>query len=163
MITRDILRAWGACYTDAEIAGLVPEAGLTPLQVLDLEIPAIDRLWVVLHEDVIPARDLRLLACRWARGALDAERAAGREPDPRSWAAVETAERYAVGEATVEQLAAARAAARAAAWAARAAVRYAVSDAAWDAAWAVRDASDAWAATQLNDARAVIAALEAGK
>ena len=74
--------------------------------------------------------------------------------DPRSVAALDVAERYALGQATDEELAAASDAARdaasdaarAAAWAAaRAAARAAASDAARDAAWAA--ASDAaWAA-----------------
>ena len=73
--------------------------------------------------------------------------------DPRSVAALDVAERYALGQATDEELAAASDAARDAAWAARAAARAsaraaaraAASDAAWAAAWAA--ASDAaWAA-----------------
>ena len=71
-------------------------------------------------------------------------------PDPLSIAAVDVAERYANGEATIEELAAARAAARDAARAARAAARDAARaawDAAWDAAWiAARDA--AWIAAR---------------
>jgi hypothetical protein len=55
-------------------------------------------------------RILRERACWCARQAL----ALVPEPDPRSLAAVEVAERYARGEATDAELAAARAAARAA-------------------------------------------------
>jgi hypothetical protein len=64
--------------------------------------------------------------------------------DPRSIAALEVAERFAHGNATAEELAAARAAARAAAWAAAGA---AARDAAWAAAGAAaRDAAGAAAA-----------------
>jgi hypothetical protein len=77
-------------------------------------------------------RTLRVFACCVARGALEAERLLGREPDPRSWAAVEVAARYLDGNATDAELAAARAAARAAAWVA---ARAAAWDAAWDATW----------------------------
>ena len=59
--------------------------------------------------------------------------------DERSIAALDMAERYANGEATDEELAAARAAARAAASAAASdAARAASSDAAWAAAWAAQ-------------------------
>ena len=70
-------------------------------------------------------------------------------PDPLSIAAVDVAERYANGEATIEELAAARAAAWAAARAAWDAARAAVSAAAWAAvSAAARDAARAaaWAA-----------------
>jgi len=60
-------------------------------------------------------RVLRRFACDVAEGALRAERRAGREPDPRSRAAIEVARRHAVGRATDEELAAAGAAAGAAA------------------------------------------------
>ena len=69
--------------------------------------------------------------------------------DPRSLAALDVAEWFANGEATVEELAAAMDAARGAAWgAARAAAsdtaRAAASDTVWDASWAAaRDAQEA--------------------
>ena len=53
---------------------------------------------------------LRLFAADCAERALLRERTAGREPDSRSWAAVEVARRYARGEATRDDLAAAWAA-----------------------------------------------------
>ena len=86
----------------------------------DSRVPTEDRVWlgIALLDD--PRR--RLFACDCAERALGRERDAGHELDPRSWAAVEVARRYARGEATDEELAAARdsawAAARAAAWAA---------------------------------------------
>ena len=148
MITRAMLRDWDACYDDDEIAALVPVAGVTPLEVLDANIPAEDRLWVLLHEEIIPARELRLLAVRWARGVLDGERAAGREPAAESWAAVDVAERHARGEATDTELAAARVSARAAAGsAARTAAAEAAADAAAEAAAWAADARDRDAAS----------------
>jgi len=112
---------------------------MTPLEVLDAPITVEDRMLVLLHEEVIPAATLRLLAVRWARGALEAERAAGREPAAASWDAVDVAERYARGEATDAELAAARVSARAAAGsAARTATAEAAADAAAEAAaWAL--------------------------
>ena len=53
-------------------------------------------------------RELRLWGCECAERALLRERERGREPDPRCGAAVETARRYANGQATAEELAAAR-------------------------------------------------------
>jgi len=161
IVTRQQLRDWDACYTDEQIAELVPSEGLTPLQVLDADVPAQDRLWVVLREDVIPARELRLLACKWAREAL----ALAGNPDPRSVAAVDTAERFARGEATTAELSAAWAAASdaaraaasdAASDAARAAARAAARDAARAAAWAA--ASDAARAAQIEDCKRVLSA-----
>jgi len=79
--------------------------------------------------------------------------------DPRSLEALDVAERHARGEATDDELEAARAAAADAAWAAaraaaHAAAHAAAADAAWDAAWdaarAARAAAadDAWAAAR---------------
>jgi len=164
-ITVQYLRQRGACcsepgnrYSDEALAPLGPPEGLTPLEVCDLSvIPAEDRLWVILHEDWIHAAELRLLACWWARGAL----ALGGTPEPRSVAAVETAERFAIGRATPEELdaawAAARDAARDAAWdAAWAAARDAAWAAAWEAAWAAAwdAARDAARAAARDAARA---------
>jgi hypothetical protein len=144
IITRELLREWNACYCDDKINYYVPESGLTPLQILDLDIPTEDRLWVILREEIIPARELRLLACKWARGAL----AVAGNPDPRSVAAVDCAERFAMDEVTAEELDSARAAAWAAA---QAAARYADWAAAWAAARAAAQAAAryaAWAAAQ---------------
>ena len=130
-ITREQLRRWGACYDDERIAELVPEAGLTPLEVASLDIPAEDRLWVLLREDIVPACDLRLLACGWAEAACVK---AGCN-DARSLNAIAVGRRYAHGEATEAELASARSAAESAeAWSAWAAAWEAARSAAWSAA-----------------------------
>lgn len=115
-------------------------------------------------------RVARLFAADCAEAALLGERAYGREPDVRSWEAVEVAHRYANGFVTDEE----RAAAWAAAWAvARAAVWTDAGEAVWaaagvaaravagDAAWAVAGdaAADAaratgWAAVEDDDGTA---------
>jgi hypothetical protein len=77
---------------------------------------------------------LHEFACRCAEEALLQERAAGREPDPRSWAAIEAKRAWLRGEID-------GAAAWSVAWAAARAAARAASDAASDAAWSV-----AWAA-----------------
>ena len=96
---------------------------------------------------------LHEFACVVAERALQRERDAGREPHPDSWRAIEVKRAWLRGEATDEQLDAARAAARfaavdtarftavdtavaaavAAAWSAAVATAWC---AAWDAAWA---------------------------
>ncbi len=97
----------------------------TALDILRVtDCPAEDRLWVVCHEDLIDARTLRLFAVWCARQAL----ALIDNPDPRSIAACDVAERFANGQATNDELDAARDAARDAAW-------DAARDAAWAAAW----------------------------
>ncbi len=95
----------------------------------------------------LTASILGRFACDCAQRALERERAAGREPDPRSWEAVGVARRYAYGKATQAELEAAWAAASAAkdaaasaAWAAASAAR-AAAWAAWAAASAARDAA----------------------
>lgn len=148
LITRELLRKWGACYDDEKIASLVPEEGMTPFQILDLDIPEFDRMWVILREDVIPASELRLLACDFAEVALQLIE----DPDHRSVKAIEVARAFANGVATEEELAAARDAALAAALAAAGDVAGdAARDAARAAAWGTaRDAgcAAAWAAAR---------------
>ncbi len=162
-ITIDDIRDWNPCYDPSRY---IPEGWTgTALDILRLkECPAKDRLWVVLREECIDTKTLRLFAVRCAREAM---RLTG-WADPRSVAACDVAERYAHGGATKTELEAARnaawsavyaavraAAARAAAYAAayaasRAAVR-ASRAAAWTAyvvARAVADAADAVAREQ---------------
>ena len=85
------------------------------------QIPAVDRIWVVCYEGWIDDKTLRLFAVWCARDALSMVD----NPDPRSINACDVAERYANGQATDDELAAA---ARAAVWAA--------ADEARAAAWA---------------------------
>jgi len=54
-------------------------------------------------------RTARLFACECAERALKRERAAGREPAEASWQSIAVAKRFAFGEATREELSAARA------------------------------------------------------
>ena len=87
-------------------------------------------LWVATRPGVLSDRELRLLAVFCAR------RVQHLLADQRSRDAIGTAERFANGDATSEDLAAAKAAADAAWAAARAAARAAAADA---AAWAAAD------------------------
>ena len=119
-------------------------------------IPARDRLWTVLREDMIPAAILHEFGCWCAEQAL----LKIANPDPRSVQAIEVKRRWIRGEAADDELAAARDAAwdaaRAAAWdAARAAARAAAWAAARDAAWAA-----AWAAARAAQIKHLIEMLE---
>jgi hypothetical protein len=103
------------------------------------------------------ARPLKLWACDCAERALLRERAAGREPDPRSWKGIEIQRAYLDGKATIEELKEAERASSAA----RSAASYAASSAAWaaassaasDAAWdAARNAASYAASSAASDA-----------
>jgi len=142
-ITRELLRRWCACYIDERIAALVPEAGLTPLEVANLDIPAKDRLWILLRDDIVPARELRLLACDWAESAC---RKSG-WADARSLEAIAVARRFAVGEASEAELAAARSAA----WSARSAA-WSTSKSAWSPRGAAAEAAAAAADVRAMEA-----------
>ena len=107
------IRSWGPCYDPNKY---LPEnwKGST-VDILKIQaIPAEDRLWVVCREELIDSRTLRMFAVYCAREALKLVP----EPDPRSVAACDVAERFANGKADGDELAAAWAAAAAAAWAA---------------------------------------------
>ena len=96
---------------------------------------------------------LHEFACAVAEQALLKGRESGKEPDPRSWQAIKVKRRWLKGEASSEELEAARAAAweaweareaaEATAWAAARAAARAAGAAAWEAAWAA-----AWAAAE---------------
>ncbi len=103
-------------------------------------------IWVATRKGVLTEKELRLFACWAVRQVWHFL------TDKRSRKAVEVSERYANGEAMIEELAAARAAAWAAAWAAardaaRDAAWAAARDAAWAAAWDAARAA-AWAAAR---------------
>ena len=89
-------------------------------------------IWVATRDGVLTDRELRLVACWSVRQVWHLL------TDERSRNAVEVAERYAVGDATDDELAAAWDAASAAA---RDAARVAARDAAWDAARAAARAA----------------------
>jgi hypothetical protein len=131
--------------------GFDPDAPVSIVTILDSN-GLDDALWCLRAVEGHD-KELRLLAVRFARDVQHLM------TDPRSLAALDVAERFANGEATEAELAAARDAAkatadaawdaRAAAWAAAAAAWAArdAADAARDAADAARDAADAaWAA-----------------
>jgi len=130
-VTVDQIVSFGPCdppYTRDYVTELFAgRETVTALDILDMDIPAIDKLWAVLRPELIPELDLHELACRFAEVALEAEVKAGREPDKRSWEAIRAKRRWLKGEITDEELnvaylAARTAAAHAVAYIARAAV-----------------------------------------
>jgi hypothetical protein len=120
------------------------------LDILNLEaVPALDRIWVVTQ--FLDDSTNRLFAVWCAREALKLID----NPDQRSVAACDVAERFANGAATTNELRAAEAAAWTAAWtAAGAAAEAAAWTAARAAAWAAAGAA-AWTAARANDTAAV--------
>ncbi len=121
----DDIRSWKPCYDPSR--HLSDGWKGTAVDLLRNEsIPFADRLWCVLRTEVTSERVMRLFAVWSYRQTL----AFVKEPDPRSVACADVAERFANGEATQEELetawSAARSAARSAAWSAE--------SAAWSAA-----------------------------
>jgi Lon protease-like protein len=129
------------CYNPAE------KYGNWQGTILDLmqhpEIPAKDKVWAFTREGIVGDKTLRLFAVGCAKKVQHLMK------DQRSIDALDVAERYANGNATKDEVAAARKAAWYAEWdaagaAAKAAERaalYATQEAAWDVA---REAAAAW-------------------
>ncbi len=138
-ITRIQLDSWSPCYDSDEIDRIVgDQERLTPLQVLDLDISIADRFWVLLRPEVVPERELRLLAADFAEHVAHL----WISPDGCDWTPAQTLDvvrRFAEGTATREELSAAWDIA----WDARAVAWGAAAAAAGDAAWGAWDAAGA--------------------
>ena len=109
-VTVDDVMSWKPCkeYTRERVTALFAgRETITALDVLDMDIPARDRLQVVLREGMLPATTLHVFICRAAETLLLQERAAGREPDPRSWEAIAAKRAWLRGELSDEKLEAA--------------------------------------------------------
>jgi hypothetical protein len=137
-------------WPESRVREAVPEE-ITIVDFLRADhIPPEDRLWVAVHPDFCTDSLMRLFAGDCAERALTRERDAGREPDERSWAAVDVTRQHDRGQATKDDLDAASAAALAAD--ARAAASDAASAAAWSAASAARFAAGEAARDAARDA-----------
>ena len=141
------------CYSEEQIIDIIGDKKeMTALEVLDLDIPAEDRLWAVLREEFIDASILHEFACRCAEEALKLVY----KPEPQIVAVIEAKRKWIRGEIFESELTAARDAAwntaRNAAWnTARDATWNAVRNAAWNAVRdAVRSASSAAARSTLR-------------
>ena len=165
-VTIDDIMSWGPCWIDdlgedearRRIESLFDgRRSVTARDALKFDISASDRLWVVLREEMLPASLLREFACRVASDAMDRAEARGGKVDPRSRNAIAVKRRWIKGEATDQELAAARDAAWGVALGA-------ALDAARDAAAALRDAAmaAAWDA-QVQVLSEMIDAWETGR
>lgn len=141
-ITLEQVMSWKPCYDREKILRLSRgKTEMTIGEIIDLRfVPAEDKLWLLLKEEIIPARTLHEFAIWCAETALNRAKVT----DERSWNALKVKRLWLDGKATDKELAAAmytawdaaRAAARAAAWdAAMYAARDAALAAAMDAAW----------------------------
>jgi hypothetical protein len=123
----DMRPCWDSERLEAFLADL-PDRPHNATEILRLSgVPAGDKLWVVLREELISSADLRLFAADCAERALSRVESPGKA----SIAAVAAARRFARGEVSSADLSAARYAAEAAA---RPAARYASGCAARHAA-----------------------------
>jgi len=149
-VTVDQVMAWNPCgcngphdgknYTRQRVQKLAAGRDtITPHDIAAAEIPIADKLWAIVRLEFYSDQQLHLLACDFAEHVVHLA------DSPASQAAIDTKRAWLRGEATDEELAAARAAAWAAAWdAAGAAARDAAGAAAWAAAGAAaRDAARA--------------------
>ena len=125
MTVEDIMKH-NPCYTRERIIELwAGREALSFADVAKLDIPDVDKIWAGVHF-YMDDRQHRLFAVRCARRALSRIL----DPNPRGVAACDVAERFANGEASEEELTAARSAASyAARSAARSAARFARSSA----------------------------------
>ncbi len=128
---------------ESRIRELFGPDGLTPLEVLALNIPIGDRAWILLGESVFPERSLHLIACDIGHYTLSLVDS----PDPRSVEVIRVKRLWVDRKVTDEKLKAAREAA----WAA-------ASEIAWEATGdASRESSReaAWAAARVASGESV--------
>ena len=118
MITAKLIRSFSPCYDPKEV-GMTSTERLTPLEFInaygDKVKEKADTLWLLCRKEFMTDRDMRLFAVWCAREAV---KLSPDDVDPRSIAAIDTAESFALGTATQEELEAAWSAARSAAWSA---------------------------------------------
>ena len=118
-VDADLIMSFGPCvdWPKSRIREVVPKRFSLIEFLRNTAIPARVRLWVALEGVFLTDRIMRLFACDCAERTLMRERERGRHSDPsrdpdlESWNAIEVSRRYAVGDATEEELYAAREAA----------------------------------------------------
>jgi|GEM_PF-1096268 len=171
-VTLDEIMAWDPCeeYPRERVAKLMGgKQSVTALEMLKWRIPAKDRLWGVLRNDFFTDAQLWELACQFAEDALKRERKAGREPDTRSWAAIEARRKWLREEINDEELEAACSAAYSAAYSAACSAAYSAArlaarsaaDSAYSAAVSAARLAARWAADSAYSAAVEAARLAA--
>ena len=134
-INNRLIRSFNPCYDPNEV-GIDNKESLSVKEWIEKNRKIVksraDVVWLLCRKEFMSDRNLRLFAVWCAREALKLVES----PDIRSINACNVVERFANGQATSEEFAAARDAA----WAA---AMYAAWDAAWDAAWAARETAGA--------------------
>jgi hypothetical protein len=159
------LRSWNPCYDP--IKYLPEDFNGTTLDIINnKKIPFEDRLWVVLRNDLISDKLMRLFAVWSYRQTL----LFIKNPDPISIEAANVAEKYANGEITEQELSAAASAAWSAAtsatWSAWSAAESATWSAksdvesAWSAAWSAKSAAES--AQEIKLREMILAGIETG-
>ena len=112
-VTIDDILSWAPCddYDRARVEELMGDRKrISALEILELDIPIDHRLWAVLRRPFFTEAELRLLACDFAEHVLPIFEA--QYPgDKRPHQVIEVSRRFALGEATADDLACARAAA----------------------------------------------------
>jgi hypothetical protein len=130
-ISNRIIRKFNPCYDPKEV-GIKERESLTVKDWIEKYRNSVknkeDMIWLLCRKEYMSDKDMRLFAVWCARSTY----ALCETIDQQSIDAVDTAERYANGEATDEELSAARSAAWSAVWSA---ARSAAGSAAWSAAW----------------------------
>lgn len=116
LITPEMVLRWKPCpeYPARRVRQLGGD-GLEPHEVLNLDIPLVDCMWVVLHPEVIAQHYLRLFAARWAANVLplfEYRFPANRRPRE----AIRAARLFALGRISHKELSAARKRALPMAW-----------------------------------------------
>jgi hypothetical protein len=151
-ITYELVKSFNPCYDPTEL-GIDTTLELTPKEFIEQFRDRVkkkeDILWILLRPDFLNDKDLRLFAVWCAKEALklvedpDLRSADAGSADTGSFWARNVAERYANGEATQDELNAARSAAASAAWSAASAT-WSAASATWSAvASAARSAASA--------------------
>ena len=149
-ITVNQIHRWGPCsagagepYSRENLKRMFGGKSITPLAVCNLDIPAEDRLWVLIRSEIFTNNELRLLGADFAESVLPIfEKAYPNDTRPKDL--IEGIRLFVRGEISAQDLAVLRDAARVASRVASGAAAWASGAAAWAAAWA--SGAAAWAA-----------------
>lgn len=135
-ITRDQISLWLPWYSREEVLRLLEgKTELTIDEIIDLNISSDDKLWLLLREELLPAKLLHEFAIWCAETAL----ARAKITDEVYWDALRVKRAWLAGKATDEELEAAWKAVLGAAW--ESAAEFAAESAVWEIADGARNTS----------------------